>query len=67
MIKTYIVRRTHTSIILEINSEEEYNIIISESDNNNRVITLKDIKLIIKKVFLSESESLQKSREETLK
>ena len=66
-IKTYIIRRTYTSVILEINSEEEYNIIISESDNDDKVITLKSIKLIIKAVFLLKSESLQKSREETLK
>ena len=42
--KIYTVRRTHTSIILEINSEKEYNIIILESDNNNKIITLKNIK-----------------------
>ena len=65
--KIYSVKRTYTSIISEINNKEEYNIIILKNDNNNRIITLKSIKLIIKKVFLSESESLQKSREETLK
>ena len=58
--KIYIVKRTYTSIILEINSKEEYNIIILKSDNNNRVITLKSIKLIIKKVSLSESIFIRK-------
>ena len=63
--KIYTIKRTYTSIILEINSKEEYDIIILES--NNRVITLKSIKLIIKKVFLLESESSKKSRKEILK
>ena len=56
--KTYIVRRTYTSVISEINSKEEYNIIISESDNNNKIITLKNIKLITEKVSLLKSKSL---------
>ena len=57
-IKTYIVRRTHVFIILKINNKEDYNIIILESDSNNKIITLESIKLIIEKVSLSESESL---------
>ena len=65
--KTYIVKRTYTSVILEINSKEEYNIIILKSDNDNKIITLESIKLIIEKVSLLKSESSQKSREETLK
>ena len=65
--KIYIVERTYTSIILEINSKEEYNIIILESNSNNRIIILENIKLIIEKVLLSEDKSLQKSRKETLK
>ena len=32
--KIYIIKRTYTFVILEINSEEEYNIIILKSDNN---------------------------------
>ena len=58
MIKTYIVKRTYTFIILEINSKEEYNIIIFKSNSNNRIIILKSIKLIIKKVLLLEDKSL---------
>ena len=64
--KIYTIRRTYKSIILEINSEKEYDIIISESDNNNKIITLKSTKLIIETVSSSESESLQKSKKKTL-
>ena len=56
--KTYTVKKTYTFIISEINNKEKYNIIILESDSNNKVITLKDTKLIIEKVLLSRSESL---------
>ena len=52
LIKTYIVRKIHTSIVSEINSKEEYNIIRFKNDNNNKIIILKRIKLITKKVSL---------------
>ena len=64
--KTYTIKITHTSIASETNSKEKYNIIVLESNNNKRVITLKDTKLIIEKVSLSENKFLQQSREETL-
>ena len=63
--KTYIVRRTHTSAATEIDSEREYDIVVLESDSDNRVITLKDTKLIIKKVSSLKSKPSQQSREET--
>ena len=59
LIETYIVRKTYTFVALEINNEEEYNIIVLESDNNKRVITLEDNKLSIEKVSLLKSESSQ--------
>ena len=65
--KTYTVRRTYTSAVKEINNKKEYNIIILKSDDDNRIITLEDIKLIIKKVSLLKNESSQQSRKEILK